>query len=279
MYAGRANGSERRSGETLKLNFGMPSSFPDLLRGIPDMEFKNLVRSTVPLLAFWAEPRNVEALTRTIGFTAAPARTTFEYPDPPGEAPSGGSGLSSFTDVVLEWGDVDAPEAVVGVKATHTEGLYARVEKPVAYPLLCRIASATSRSARTRTVMLHLLLTDASKKCAKYVMEVRNLAAVVRGVAAPEFWVVSVDCRPHSLRAEFESALPWSDKGRAERVREALGAGKPLFEFGEDGYPVAVLARRRTSPPCTRMTRQITRCRRLWSEDVTPSARVLRWPS
>ena len=220
----------------MKLICGSPgesNSFPDLLQRIPDAEFMKLTRSTVPLLAFWSKPGNVEELTRSMEFTAAPARATFEYPDPLGDSKSGGSGNSSFTDVVLEWGDAGTPEAVVGVKATHTEGLYERVEKPVAYPMLCRVASATSRCARTRTAMLHLLFTDASKKCAKYVMEVRNLAAVVKVVAAPEFWVISVGCRPHPLRAEFESALTKCDKERAKRVREALSAGEPLFEFGE----------------------------------------------
>ena len=138
------------------------------------------------------------------------------------------------------------PEAVVGVKATHTEGLYERVEKPAAYPMLRRIASATRRCARTRTVMLHLLFTDASKKCAKYVMELRNLAAVVKAVAATEFWVISVGCRPPSLRAEFESALLTKGQ-RRQRARET-SAGSPRclrasVRVRGDGYPVAVLVR------------------------------------
>ena len=83
----------------MKLHLGRPEplDYETLISETPDQEFKNLTRSTIPLLAYWASPseRLASICHRLDIVVPYDMRLCFEYP-----VPSVGRAMASFTDIM-----------------------------------------------------------------------------------------------------------------------------------------------------------------------------------
>jgi hypothetical protein len=102
-----------------------PVSFAELLARMPDKEFKNTTRSTLPLLAWWSQKGNVANLGRRLGVPDLESgEANFEYPVSPACDVCGSKGKASFSDVL-----VTADQDVVAVEAKCYEPLYGTVGK------------------------------------------------------------------------------------------------------------------------------------------------------
>jgi hypothetical protein len=245
--------------------------FQDLLQVVPDAEFQKLTRSTIPLLAYWSKADHVRVLCRVLGFTDNPTTATFEYSVPARCRECGSKGKASFTDVMLKWSAAPGakPDSVAAIEVKHTEDIYSTVgrwlgperstnrravlrhwwhliwdgtgkipDQPyldtVVYQMVHRTASACSLEARKRTVVLHLIFSHDQKKIRKYETEVKRLATAVGAREGLEFWVISIGCVPTpAWHALDDSLRGLAEEERADRVRDALASGDPLFDFGD----------------------------------------------
>lgn len=250
----------------MRLSYGRPrelETFAALLEEVPDKELLNTTRSTVPLLAWWRNPKNIAALGKVLGVSGLEsAEACFEYAVPAAcdRCPTRGKGTSSMTDVMI-----DAGTDVVAVEAKHTEPLYETVGKWLGSPptanrqkvlrhwiscciqapfdvedcreliyqmvhrtaSACDLASAGGRRARPHVV--HLLF--GGEHVAEYVAAVRALEARLgRGGSLPvRLHVVRVPTR----RSERLDAIQARDPGeRTDALRAALADGDDLYDFG-----------------------------------------------
>ena len=121
----------------MKFHYGKPTeamNFADLLQEIPDAEFQNLTRSTIPLLAFLSDQSRVNKLLQILfkkpGITDKPYQTSFEYPVSARCLNCKSKGKASFTDVMIESlteNGRPSKDWLVAIEAKYTEKLYESV--------------------------------------------------------------------------------------------------------------------------------------------------------
>lgn len=93
-------------------------SWNDLIRVLPDKEFRKLTRSTIAHLDYWRDPSQRVSETGLLGRAAQPAATLhFEY-----QVASLDGATASHTDLA-----VISNEAVAGIEAKATEPMYDNV--------------------------------------------------------------------------------------------------------------------------------------------------------
>ena len=106
----------------MKLYYGLPHDldFETLLYEFPDSEFKNLTRSTIPLLSYWREPEFAIGKIKAALSLSTPLEGTlcFEYP-----VKSLNRAKPSFTDLMYI-----SPQIVFGIEAKATEPRYETVQ-------------------------------------------------------------------------------------------------------------------------------------------------------
>jgi hypothetical protein len=102
----------------MKLCHGLPGSldFETLLWTLPDKEFCNLTRSTIPLLYYWSDPRDrLNFICDKLGVAAdSEGALCFEYP-----VKSVGRNKPSFTDLMYI-----SEKLALGIEAKSTEPRY-----------------------------------------------------------------------------------------------------------------------------------------------------------
>jgi hypothetical protein len=248
------------------------SSFAELVKQMPDREFKKLTRSTVRLLSWWNDRDCVQSVGKALGLgNLHEADAWFEYSVPPQCASCHGRGRASSTDLLLKLGD-----QVVAVEAKHREKLgktvrkwlgpsgtdnkkrvlqhwlgccletAASLETPASlepyeqldYQMVHRTASARHIAAQHDSSAHVVYLLFESKHVGAYKKAVHALANVLGGAGKVRLDVVSVPA-PEAC-AFTEVALEHQRRG-ADALREALAAGKRLFELGR---PESVFSRR-----------------------------------
>jgi len=105
----------------MKMHLNKPTGlkYSELVHSVPDNEFKNLTRSTVPSLAYWKSPQRRDELMNIIlgENNYGNADLCFEY-----SVPSYGSNRPSYTDLMLI-----SPNGVVAIEVKHTEPRYESV--------------------------------------------------------------------------------------------------------------------------------------------------------
>jgi hypothetical protein len=110
-----------------------PLEFDFLVRQMPSDEFKNLTRSTIPLLAYWGDEGLVAGVLRGLKIEQrSDDKLCFEYP-----VKSAGGNTPSYTDVMylsgpMETGNVGMPmptgyRVAVAVEGKATEPMYETV--------------------------------------------------------------------------------------------------------------------------------------------------------
>lgn len=107
----------------MEIHYGRPQGldFELLLRQMPDREFRNLTRSTIPLLFYWSDIElALDKLCRGRGVESRPfQRLCFGFP-----VKSAGRNKPSYTDVMCL-----SDEVVIGIEGKSTEPMYEAVEK------------------------------------------------------------------------------------------------------------------------------------------------------
>ncbi len=236
--------------------------FPDVLAALPDKEFQNLTRSTIPLLAYWKKPRPVvRGICHGFGFKCPKdARIYFEYAVPsltPRDYPS-------CSDVMLV-----SDQLVVAVEGKWSEPRYETVGewlekgsrahrekvlrywlgliqpfaqnelKPrgfhdVVYQMLHRAASACAVPAENHAVVYQLFHAseDEAMEQGYYERDMEHLRDLIRPHDNLRFGVESmISLAPshnhESLRRKLEAM---AREERPVLIRNAL-ATRNLFEF------------------------------------------------
>jgi hypothetical protein len=106
----------------MKLCYGQPhfADFEELLWAMPDKEFKNLTRSTIPLLSYWADASAaLETLCRKLEISVGNGTLCFEF-----AVKSLGRNKPSFTDIMY----ISQPVAIA-IEAKSTEPQYDTVRE------------------------------------------------------------------------------------------------------------------------------------------------------
>ncbi len=106
----------------MKLCYGQPhyADFEELLWAMPDKEFKNLTRSTIPLLSYWADAAAaLETLCRMLEIGVGNGTLCFEY-----AVKSLGRNKPSFTDIMYI-----SQQVAIAIEAKSTEPQYDTVEE------------------------------------------------------------------------------------------------------------------------------------------------------
>ena len=249
----------------MNLFFGRPHAldFEFLLRQMPDAEFGNLTRSTVPLLAFWSDPGRVAGALARLGIEPNPAdKLCFEYP-----VKSLGRNRASFTDVMYL-----SEQVALGVEGKSTEPMYETVAEwltsrgvsenrrdvldhwlglihgpgrqfdreavgGAVYQMLHRVASICSVAA-SRNVLLYQIFgrdrADLSRKEGEYSARLEHLARAVDATGRVEVWLQTLLLNPTEAYRKTQLRLDRSDrKLRPAIVREALLRGG-MFAFSGD---------------------------------------------
>jgi hypothetical protein len=239
----------------MRLYYGPPSdltSFEDLLQEMPDGEFSKLTRSTVPLLAWWSDPKRVHAFSDCLGLGKI-ERASFEYPVSPDCPMCGGRGKSSFTDVMIH-----SKVGVVAVEAKYNEKLYPTVGdwlktgkrdnkakvlrhwinccinrsvdlkacERLVYQMVHRTASARQAARDAPAHVVHLLFN--SKHCGSYVTATKAIAEVLDPDHLMRFAVVTVEAAEGRKYSTVKDALAAHG---SDVLREALVEKWELFTF------------------------------------------------
>lgn len=197
----------------MRLHYGRPDpiDFELLLHQMPDSEFGNLTRSTIPSLAHWRDPATaIQAIVTALQIISPmEGQLCFEYP-----VKSLPSNKPSFTDVMYI-----SPEVAVGFEAKSTEPRYPTVEdwlrqggrsanrsavlahwktlirkrtesivddelSTIPYQMIHRAASVCSVQARRHALVYQLHIVDAKTDVDHYKSDLQQLS---RAIAAPGY--------------------------------------------------------------------------------------------
>jgi hypothetical protein len=118
----------------VRYRYGHPNGFAEFLSflsSVPKAEFAKVTRSTVPLLAWWADSRRVEKLRKLLHFGDR-LEECFEYPVAAScpKCTVKGKGKSSFTDVMMQ-----TVAETVAIEAKYTEKLYPTIKRWAGSPV------------------------------------------------------------------------------------------------------------------------------------------------
>jgi hypothetical protein len=221
----------------------------------PDYEFRNLTRSTLPLLAYW---RNEATVLSTIGTALGigdlvNARVSFEY----ATASADPRDKASYTDVMVE-----SPSTAIAIEGKWTEPRYETVSEwrrkgsesnrekvlshwlrlirqkaptldeggvaQTVYQMVHRTASACA-IADKRSVVIYQIFLDGSHQV-DYAGDLRALVSTL-GVTGIQFWLQEI---PIATTEEYRRLKLQIAQMRLEDipavVRQALGEHE-LFQF------------------------------------------------
>lgn len=254
----------------MKLHLGSPEplNFDTLICEMPDSEFKNLTRSTIPLLAYWASPgERLAAICQQLGISVPDdVRLCFEYP-----VPSVGRAKASFTDImgisdslcvavegkstesdydsVKDWlakGGSSRPPVLAhwlelissrtGVELSETD--FSNFNH-VTYQMIHRTASACSLK-RTRTVVVYQVF-DVKRALPKYKEKLAELATAIGAAGKIDILlnIIKTD-RTEEYRITKEQIARMKKTSLNEKeipqcVRNAILDGK-LFQFDDGSW-------------------------------------------
>ncbi len=249
----------------MKLHLGRPEplDYATLISSMPDSEFKNLTRSTIPLLAYWVSPyERLDALCNQLGVPVPDdMRLCFEYP-----VASVGRAKPSFTDIM---GIADS--LGVAIEGKSTEGDYDSIEdwlakggvsrppvlknwlrmiakktgmpsdpidlptfNDVIYQMIHRTASACSLD-KPRTVVVYQVFHVKKKKLPEYKAKLTMLAAAIGAVGKIDILLNIIPTYPtetyDAVEIEIKKVIKDGDaKCVPQLVRNAVLEGS-LFEF------------------------------------------------
>jgi hypothetical protein len=246
----------------MRVCYGQPhfADFETLLWALPDKEFKNLTRSTIPLLSYWADSSTrLEELCDKLGINPGKDGTLcFQY-----AVKSFGSNKPSFTDIMF----VSQP-AAIAIEAKSTEPQYDTVEewlkkgtdiknrRSVARHWLDIIEKLTRLHINEGVVslliyqMIHRLASLCSVAASRHVMvyqvfefeghnvdhetPLRSLRAVLDPQRAIEMYLHTVHMRRSRVFFKIRDLMATkSENDRPHIVRRALREGK-LFDILDD---------------------------------------------
>lgn len=231
-----------------------------MFKEIPDYEFKNLTRSSLPLLAWW---KNKAAALALIGDKCgfddlADASVSFEFPTPS----AGPHDKASYTDVMVEslstaiaiegkwtepryetvakWseqGNVANRKKVLahwlGLIRNRATGLDDDAIQQIPYQMLHRTASACARSDK-RPVVLYQVFRD-QKHVTDYSADLQHLAKAL-GQNSVQLWLAEIPLRLTEQYRSRESEIAASaPEQRSVLIREAL-CDREMFSFGNSAF-------------------------------------------
>lgn len=244
------------------LYYGRPgdNTFETLMAQMPDQEFGNLTRSTIPLLSWWQDVADNWKTLAPLGLGAyADGDLCLEYP-----VPSLGRAKASFTDAMFI-----APSASAAFEAKSTEPRYETVAEWLAkggdnrqrvlqhwldfiqpwageidqervsqcvYQMVHRTASVCSLAqGKTRHVVYqYFAIEGAPPSRFDYRQDLADLAQALSAGEHLRFWLLTVPTkrteRWEVVTQQVKNAEDMSE--RAELVRAAI-LGGALFEFGQ----------------------------------------------
>ncbi len=241
------------------------TGFEHALGKIPDTEFKNLTRSTLPLLCYWRNPERAATslLHNLFQSSETPLGSVcFEY-----TVASCGRNKASFTDVMYH-----SAQTAIGVEGKWTEPMYPSVARwlslgrrpdnrknvmrhwielirkqtghvdeskvgAVVYQTLHRAASVCSLGRNRCAIVYQLFHEGESKaKTELYIDALAKLAAAIGAGERLRLGVHEVSMQPGAQYAEIKKkAYDASGRELAGIIREAvLGGG--LFTFGRERF-------------------------------------------
>jgi hypothetical protein len=229
--------------------------FEDLLGQYPEAELRSPFRSTVPLLAYWQNPKiGLERLGKILGESfSEPVELLFEHQVPVKE----GRGKASHTDLMIR-----TRTQTVAIEAKYTEPGYETVStwrnkstgdnrdkvlrgwlaiinetmhslltmentEDCTYQLIHRTASACEGSAAVRIVAYQCFDCD-SRKRNEYIAQIRGLKRLIGRQTRLRF--VFLECKLHRT-PRYENLLQqWRKKHKdlEPAVREGLRRGNLL---------------------------------------------------
>ena len=227
---------------------------------IPDYEFKNLTRSTLPLLAWWKNKAAALALIgEKCGFDdLTDASVSFEFPT----LSAGPHDKASYTDVMVE-----SLSTAIAIEGKWTEPRYETVAKwseqgnmanrkkvlshwvdlirnragdlqpsaveMISYQMIHRTASACARSGKL-PVVLYQVFRD-QKHVSDYTNDLQQLAKAL-GQTNVQLWLAEIPLRLTEQYRRMESEIAASaPEQRSALIREALHKTE-LFSFGDPAF-------------------------------------------
>ncbi len=231
------------------------SGYEQLLECYGDQEFDSPTRSTVPLLAYWRNPRQrVRELSKALKFPL-PDQTSLDFEHPVGV--QRGKGKPSFTDLMLTSGDVS-----LAIESKWTESRYEdvstwicrgsnpqnrtevlkgwldllgrRCERQLSvvdvlrlpYQLVHRAASACASGSTTSWLVYQLFDMD-SEKQGMYLNDLQRLAKALE--PGRTLRVCAALCSIERTERQIELERKWTELGERNlhgAVRAGLGDGK-----------------------------------------------------
>ena len=229
----------------MELHLGNPTGLTraELIHSLPDKEFRNLTRSTVPSLCYWAaaETRIQETLSQ-LNFAYSPdSQLCFEY-----TVPSFGHNRPSFTDVMYL-----SDPVTIAFEAKHTEPRYETVAKwlgetptenrrqvldhwlsliqpfaeekltvdrvtNVVYQMLHRAASACAaqHTSNSQAVMIYQLFPTHDGAHVHYVEDLKTLHAALKPTDKLKLSFQSVTLTLTEFYYELQEALKTADDAK-----------------------------------------------------------------
>lgn len=252
------NPATRPRSVTLHVDRAPAASWEEALERLDDGEFRNLTRSTIPLLAYWADPLpRLAALGRALGVDPGdPVRLHLEF-----QVPSLGRAKPSHTDLM-----VVSPGLAVAIEGKSTEPTYPTVTEWLAqggpnretvlghwlglirsvsradpgevghltYQMVHRLASLCSVEAPRRALVYQVFEVGAATP--DYEGELTDLTGTLGTADRISLWVHRVQARPTPALRRLQETLTDLDAARRPPlVRRALLADR-LFSFGNERW-------------------------------------------
>lgn len=228
------------------------TDYEQLLYSLPDTEFKNLTRSTIPLLDAWRDPKSaVEMLTPTVALDPSHTQAHFEF-----TVPSLGRARASATDVM-----VTSDGTAIGIEAKSTEPMYETVGEWLAggaanrrrvldhwceligcspsteidrcvYQMVHRLASVCSLRASS-THLLYVQYSTDDRHAPDYERELDRLVSTFDLGGRVSVSLITVALRPtHALLVAQQTVAHAHPSERPELIRRAL-LSNPLYIHAE----------------------------------------------
>ena len=226
-----------------------------------DSEFKNLTRSTIPLLVYWRDPQRILHLLRNeLGIDDLDDRADvrFEFAT---KVKRPGRGKASMTDVM-----VTSPSARIAIEAKWTEPRYLTVADwagtsrnkahvrnhwlaligritpfrdgtsidALVYQMLHRTASACA-SQPQRAIVLYQVFDDGRHRV-DYASDLTALASALEPSPRLDFWLQTIRLARAEDYRSVEREIAMTPRHRVPALIRRAVATAQLFEFGESAF-------------------------------------------
>ena len=251
----------------MALFYGKPEAytFADIVQQVPDSEFNNLTRSTIPLLSYWNNPEEViQHILEEIAPYTPMSKLCVEYPVSSG----GGIGKASMTDIMfisdpisiaiegkwnepryktvgswLDKGNRQNREMVLQGWINHIQPnsnnpLENDTFANAVYQMVHRTASVCSLGKHSKQVaVIYQIFGLADEHVVDYKQDLIDFVKMISPQPQLRFWLhtVKMDLLPryNQLQDEFEASNNVDEEDLEERaslIREAIMEGV-LFDF------------------------------------------------